>query len=199
MTKTEAKKYVTIGNHKLGNTIGSWTLPAGKSVCGRVCDGCYAIKAQRIYPTVLPSRDKKLVVSKSTQFTERIIKSIKTLKPKYMRIHDSGEFYSQEYVDKWYNIAKELPSTRFYAYTKRLKDFNFSKLQSLPNCVIIDSLKSGGNNYGKVGDKPDDMFLCPDYKGSAERMEVTGQICGVTCSYCMTKEAEDTGVYFVKH
>ena len=200
MTKTEARKYLTIGNHKLGKTIGSWSLPASKEVCNRICDGCYAIKAQRIYPAVLPSRERKLKVSKSAQFPTRMISSIKALNPEYVRVHDSGEFYSQEYVAKWVTIAKALPHVKMYTYTKRLKDFDFTELKALDNFVLVDSLHSGKLNYGAVDKKPEDMFLCPDYKGSKERLaNPKGQICGVTCNYCMTKAAEKTGVYFVKH
>ncbi|MEA1999712.1 MAG: hypothetical protein U9N61_10395, partial [Euryarchaeota archaeon] len=63
MKKTDARKYITMGNHKLGGKVGSWTLPASKAVCGRVCDGCYALKAQRIYPAVKPAREKKFNMS----------------------------------------------------------------------------------------------------------------------------------------
>jgi hypothetical protein len=129
-----------------------------------------------------------------------MIDSIKTLRPKYIRIHDSGEFFSQKYVDDWETIAKKLPTQTFYAYTKRKSEFNFSKLMKLPNVTIIDSLHNGTINYGDTDKLPKGMFLCPDYKGSKER-QVTpkGPICGETCTYCMTKEAENTGVYFVKH
>ena len=200
MLKKDARKFLTMGNHKLGGNIASWSLPATKKVCGRVCEGCYAIKAQRIYPAVLPSRNNKFEMSAKSSFVGLMTKSIETLNPTYIRIHDSGEFYSQKYVDSWTDIVKKLPSYTFYAYTKRLKDFNFTKLKALQNVVIIDSLKSGGMNYGAIEKKPKTMFLCPDHKGSAERItQPKDPICGTLCTYCMTKTAEDTGVYFVKH
>lgn len=200
MNKTEARKILTMGNHKLGASIASFTLPATQEVCGRECNGCYAIKAQRIYPATLPSRSKKLDFSKREGFVDLTIKAINTLKPKYVRPHDAGEFYSQEYIHKWSKIAKALPNQKFYAYTKRMKDFNFKPLTSLKNFVIIDSLHSGKINYGKLEDRPKGMFQCPDYKGSLERQaQPKGPICGVSCHYCMGKEAEKTGVYFCQH
>ena len=37
-----------------------------------------------------------------------------------VRLHDSGDFYSQEYLDAWKAVAKALPDMVFYAYTKSL-------------------------------------------------------------------------------
>ena len=200
MTKTQATKILSVGNHKLSTHIASWTLPASKEVCGRECEGCYAIKAQKIYPAVLPSRERKLALSKTPEFVGVIVEAIRKLRPKFVRIHDSGEFYSQEYVDKWVTIAKHFPKVTFYAYTKRLKDFDFSTLMSLNNVVIIDSLHGNRINYGDLGKKPDGMFLCPDHKHSEMRKKTpSGPICGIECTYCMTKDAQETGVYFVKH
>lgn len=200
MQKKDARKFLTMGNHKLGGKIASWSLPVSKKICGRVCEGCYAEKAQRIYPAVLPSRDRKFDMSAKDSFVGLMSKAIETLSPDYIRIHDAGEFYSQKYVDKWVEIAKKSTDFTFYAYTKRLTDFNFAGLKSLPNVVIIDSLHAGKINYGTVDKLSPGMFLCPDHKGSPERLlQPKDPICGSVCTYCMTKPAEDTGVFFVKH
>ena len=37
-----------------------------------------------------------------------------------VRVHDSGDFFSQEYFDAWLEVARGRPRTRFYAYTKSL-------------------------------------------------------------------------------
>ena len=198
MKKVEARKLLTQGNHKLGKNIASFSLPAGQDVCGRVCPGCYALKAQTQYPAVLPSRQTKLLASKKPNFVSLMVDSIGCLKPEFVRVHDSGEFYEQKYIDKWVDVAKQCPAVTHYAYTKRLKEFNFKQLLAQPNFVLIDSMHSGKLNYGKLEDKPKGMFLCPDYKGSS--VKITGeQICGGLCTYCMTKDAEATGVWFVKH
>lgn len=190
MTKTEAKQYLTVGNHKLADTIATFDLPAAQHVCGRVCDGCYALKAQNMYKHVLPSRERKLEFTKSAEFVPKILQAVRTLNPKFVRIHSSGEFYSQKYIDDWVAIVKACPTWTFYAYTKRLNGFNFAEVKKQKNFVLINSLHSGKLNYGKAEAKPADMFLCPD---------VGGKMCGESCTYCMTKEAEETGVYFVKH
>jgi len=201
MTKREATDVLSVGNHKLSKRIASWSLPASQDVCGRECQGCYAIKAQRVYPNVLPSRLMKFELSKSPHaFRIKVNQAVRKLRPTYVRIHDSGEFYSQEYINNWADVIKVNTDVTFYAYTKRLRDFDFTRLKLLPNMVLIDSLKHKGLNYGSLEARPDGMFQCPDYKGSELRKQTpSGPICGTLCTYCMTKDAEDTGVYFKKH
>jgi len=209
MTKTEAYKFITKGNHKLSPDVCSFDLPVTEMVCGKkavnTCmKDCYARKPQVQYPKCLPSRERKLAFSKSPSFTSWMLKAIETLKPKYFRWHTSGEVYSQEYLDKIVTICKATnhisPHTRFYMYTKRLEDFDFTEALKLDNLVIIDSLMYDGLNFGVIDKAPKGSFICPDYKGSAMRIKTPkGPICGLDCTYCMTKRAQDKGVYFVQH
>jgi hypothetical protein len=61
-----------------------------------------------------------------------------------VRIHDSGDFYSQEYLNKWADVARALPHLTFYAYTKSLH----LKLDGLPdNLRIVQSL---GGRHDKL-------------------------------------------------
>jgi len=196
----EKRRWLKTGNHKLTNNVKVWSIPSGMAVCGRVCKGCYAIKAQvgRYGKSVVKAREARLTFSKTDKFVEDISGEIqRSRKSKYVRIHESGEFYSQEYIDKWVKIAKRNPKTVFYTYSKRLADFDFSELKKQPNVVVIDSLKYGSLNYGegskvKALAKAAGSFLCPDHKA-------TERICGGSCTYCMTKKAQEKGVFFVKH
>lgn len=172
-----------------------FNLPATKEVCGRVCKGCYAIKAQKRFPkTVLPYRESMLDASKSDSFVQNIVSELSKTrrKARTVRIHESGEFYSQEYINKWEEIAKSLPDFTFYAFTKRMKDFDFSKVMQLPNVVIIDSSMHSSINYGKLEDLKKDVFICPSTQGK-------DVVCGVSCRYCMEKTAQQNGVQFVQH
>ncbi len=38
-------------------------------------------------------------------------------KPDYIRVHDSGDYYSRAYLDKWLAIAIHNPQVRFYMST----------------------------------------------------------------------------------
>jgi hypothetical protein len=78
--------------------------------------------------------------SKRKDFVERIVKEIKG-KWQYFRIHASGDFYSEEYVEKWIEIAQQCPDTIFKAFTKRedLTD-SLQRLAALPNVKLRQSL-----------------------------------------------------------
>ena len=66
-----------------------------------------------------------------------------------VRVHDSGDFFSADYLRAWYTIAKTLPKVTFYAYTKQ-----FFRLQPLiwwgrpSNFRIIQSI--GGRDDDKI-------------------------------------------------
>ena len=184
------------GNSKLADAgMLMFNIPASMQVCGRICVGCYAINEQKRFPTTLAARERRLIASTHDDFVDRITHEIKYAKqqPKYYRVHASGEFYSQEYVDKWVTIASRFPDIIFYAYTKRKREFDMTALLKMENFVLIDSLSHGGRlNYGPLSKAPKGAFVCPE-------QPETDVKCGVHCQYCMTKEAQDSAPYFRKH
>ena len=184
-------KLIQPGNSKLHNMY-MFNLPAGQSTCGRLCPKCYAHREQIRFPSVLTARTSRLVASQSPTFSTAIIDELNSLRklPKYFRVHASGDFYSQSYLDAWTTIAQSFPTVTFYAYTKRLKHFDFSTLKSLPNFVLIDSLHFGGLNYGPISAAPAGAFICPSSQGAT---------CGQSCTYCMSKTAQSNSVYFPAH
>ena len=186
-------KLLKYENSKLHHQL-IFSIPAGQKVCGMDCPGCYAMKFQRIYPTVLPYRERMYQASLRDDFVPNIIAEIQACKKPLVsvRLHESGEFYSQEYVDKWYAIASALPSVKFYTFTKRLTHFNFTNIMQLPNFILINSLHTGKLNYDKLANLPTNIPICPATTGKV--------LCGIDCSYCFTKGSADvTGISFVKH
>ena len=180
---------------KAGNIV-AYNLPARKDICGRECPSCYAKKAQKMYKAVLPYRERNYQESQLPGFSAAMIAEIKGLKraPKAIRVHESGDFYSQAYIDSWAKVASALPGSVFYAYTKRIKEFDFSVISALPNFVIIDSCKYNAVNYGDhaftVAMQAHGAFLCPADKVVS---------CGNGCDYCLDKKAQQTSVVFTKH
>lgn len=171
-----------------------FNIIASKETCKRICSGCYAIGEQNRYPSVIKARTERWEASKRLNFAIRINHELRRLKhqPKYFRIHASGEFYSQEYINHWVQITKANPHIIFYAYTKRMKDFDFSDLKSQSNFILINSLHFGELNYGTLEEAPTNAFICPAQSG-------TQDVCGKQCTYCMTKQAQTNGVWFIKH
>lgn len=202
-TLKTVNKLLKFENLKLRNQL-IFTLPASKEVCGRICPGCYAVKAQVRFPkTVNAYRNRMYETSLEDDFVQKIKTEILQIKNKKnveaVRIHESGDFYSQSYIDKWCKIAKELPEVSFYAFTKRKRDFDFSEIEALPNIVIIDSLKFNKLNYGPYEEMlalkaQHGAMICPaTYKGASK------DTCGVTCSWCWSKKAQQFGTVFIQH
>lgn len=50
---------------------------------------------------------------------------------KHIRIHDAGDFYNDEYLIAWLDIARVTPDVNFYCYTKEVSRF---KRIVEPNC-----------------------------------------------------------------
>lgn len=190
-------KLFTKGNSKLSSKIATFSITAGMEVCGMECKGCYAMKEQQRWKNVRTSRDYKYLLSKSSQFVEEVEKELSKFKGKYVRIHASGEFYSQAYVDKWGEIAKKFPNLIFFAYTKKL-DFDYPKLDNfIVHKSLIDVDGTRVMNYGSQ-DYIDNLakqtqgFICPLVK------DRTGK-CGEDCTWCMDKSNENTPILFLQH
>lgn len=125
------------GNTKLKNTakhfdikIFNFSIPAGndkasgKITCpfaGSCLSLCYAKKGMYRFGNVERALSKRYEATKESNFVERINTELAKVKPGkqiYVRIHDSGDFYSPAYFQKWLEIARLNPTVRFYAYTK---------------------------------------------------------------------------------
>ena len=125
-------------------TDGTWfnTCP-NADYCAQLCyarSGTYlfsTVKAKHIANLEYTLND--LVGWKLDMIDE--INRIGLHKIKWLRIHDAGDFYSEDYLRAWINICSTVPSVTFYAYTKQvsmfkkvLKDYcpsNFKYLFSL--------------------------------------------------------------------
>jgi hypothetical protein len=125
------------GNTKLKKTaaefgvkIFNFSIPAGndkasgKITCpfaGSCLSLCYAKKGMYRFGNVERALSKRYEATKEADFVSRITTELAKVKPGkqvYVRIHDSGDFYSPAYFAKWLEIARLNPSVRFYAYTK---------------------------------------------------------------------------------
>jgi hypothetical protein len=63
---------------------------------------------------------------------------------KWVRIHDSGDFFSPAYFEAWLRIAEATPDVRFYAYTKEVA---MVKSHTLPDNFIIIFSMGGKQDY----------------------------------------------------
>lgn len=141
---------VSKGNKKIGKDVFHFDLLSGDgihtlkngavltNVCG-TCTGCcagckgscYAIRDEIQYPGAIKLR----IANTHIMYTdmERGFKEIHDfimnrennkrirVKVRKFRIHESGEFFSLEYMRAWVKFAEEHPFVQFYCYTKRFE------------------------------------------------------------------------------
>lgn len=154
------KIYISKGNKKLNptkkvkymifNLPAQKTCPFATNACKKAC---YAKKAEKCYPSVLPCRENNYFLSMQDTFVVDMIVTINNMlnTPSYskakhviFRIHESGDFYSQEYVNKWetiINYFKHVKKLKFVAYTKSIEFFrNSNYWQHMGNVVLLFSL-----------------------------------------------------------
>lgn len=112
------------------------------------CRGvCYAKQGRYAMRNVMDARKHNLDLSLMDHFAGMVIADLQRMrKVNTVRIHDSGDFYNQEYYNKWCHIAKALPHITFYAYTKTVNMDLWTNKPS--NLKITQSL--GGKHDGMV-------------------------------------------------
>lgn len=141
---------------KLNNTkIFNFSIPAYKTKSGKITcpfakecvKYCYAQKGNYTrFPIIQKLMEKKYNITKQDNFILLMNEEIKKKKAKYIRIHDSGDFYSVKYLQKWVDIAIQNKDVIFYAYTKSIKFFTDNKINKPKNLKIIFSEGSKTDN-----------------------------------------------------
>lgn len=185
------KARMTKGNSKLVNIL-IFDVPAVKTClnCSSCASTCYALKAQIQYKNTRTFREVNLELFKNdrTWLKQNIIDSLSRTKLTTVRLHSSGDFFSQDYIDFWSDIIALFPKINFYAYTKVEKVLNFDNIQSHKNFNLILSFVDGNLNYGSreycegLKDKYN-SFICP-----ASGAKDSTTLCGRECTYCVTQK-----------
>lgn len=98
---------------------------------------CYASKGAYIWSNVKPAFQRRLEATKQDNFPQVMIAEITKRKADVIRIHDSGDFYSREYLHKWFKVMESMPHVKFYAYSKSLPLLQGVKLPD--NFTLIKS------------------------------------------------------------
>ena len=113
----------------LGLRVFNFGIPAYKSASGKLTcpmadtcvKFCYAKKGAYIWSNVQPAFEKRYQLSKTDNFVSKMYDEIVKKKPDYVRVHDSGDYYSKKYLNKWIDIALLFPEVRFYSYTNMVE------------------------------------------------------------------------------
>ena len=124
-------------------------IPAYKSASGKLtcpmADACvkfcYAKKGAYIWSNVKPAFEKRYELTKTDKFIDAMNTEIKRKKPDYVRVHDSGDYYSPAYLKKWIQIAIHNPDVRFYSYTNMVDMILKTSLPGNYDIIFSDSGK----------------------------------------------------------
>lgn len=145
--KERPKKLLSQNSELRPDGIYNWTLPAfaiklnnGKNfnVCpnaGACASFCYARNGTYLFKNVRSRHIQNLeyILEEPKRWFAQMFNEVNQPKMlnKYVRIHDSGDFFSEEYLKMWLLIAELTPQVTFYCYTKEVSLF---KKVVEPNC-----------------------------------------------------------------
>ena len=133
----------------LGLRVFNFGIPAYKSASGKLtcpfADACvkfcYAKKGAYIWSNVQPAFEKRYQLSKTDDFVNKMNQEIAKKRPDYVRVHDSGDYYSRAYLDKWLAVAIHNPHVRFYSYTNCVEMLKNANLPDNYDIIFSDSGK----------------------------------------------------------
>ena len=162
MSKQRTKPYNYLTqNSKMKKMSGpktfNWGIPAYKSASGfKTCPnaaacitGCYATQGAYLFSNVAKIFEKRLTLALSAEFITTIDAELKRRKVGRLRIHDSGDFFSAEYLNRSIEVMRRNPDVQFYAYTKM-----FTLLKSFQLAGRIPGNFTVIYSFGGTEDKP---------------------------------------------
>lgn len=192
---------ISKGNKKLKN-IASFSLPPVEScLFHKYCaDKCYAKKAYKAYPNTKNAYDRnfRIVKENPDEFKKQIVEFLNNYPRKYFRIHVSGDYYSQAYLNMWIEIAKQFPNIHFMSFTKC---YSFDYSGKPDNMEVIfstfDNMPKGTSN--RIREKYNKPIahageLNPDEKYYNNCVDDCSQ-----CKVCWHLSDEGRGVFFHYH
>lgn len=155
MKKSSDSKYI----------IYNFTLPAVKTCPSALAckKGCYATQGTYNFSNVKAKHEQNYRISQALNFIDLMDAEVKALYAKaekrgkklVIRIHDSGDFYDMNYINKWLKIMELNSNVLFYAYTKQIKimqtielPLNFTTIASFGG--VFDHLISNWSRHAKV-------------------------------------------------
>jgi hypothetical protein len=194
---------ISHGNSKIGKCT-NWNLPPILSCQHGVpcAKDCYALQYFKQYPNVKKAYLGNLYAVQSCldEVFDFIRYHLSVQPTPYVRIHCSGDFISQEYLDRWIDIAINFPDIQFLAFTKRY-NFDYSHVPSnlkivfsvWPGLPLPEQPCKGISGYAYMLDK----------NNIDDRIPVNSTLCAgkcVDCHVCWNiDKISSKSVYFHKH
>ena len=157
-SKLHSNKVVNFGIPADNSADGTPTCPFAKD-CKKYC---FAKKGHYVMGAAKRAYERRFRLTKSFYFVDIMTAAIAFTRPDYVRIHDSGDFYSLGYINNWIEIMSRFPEVKFYAYTKSFMWFKYTNIDKLSNFVYKKSF--GGTKDSLIKDSYAEIYE-GDYKG----------------------------------
>jgi len=180
--------YISNGNRRMNiptfSLVSEHTCPNATKLCKKYC---YAKKAERYYKNPFISRMTNTFDTLKATFIDEMKKAITHKDSKYIRIHESGDFYSQEYLDKWFKICEAFPNKQFLVYSQM---FNLDWTNKPQNMIVYWTIWPDTEAIPDSGLK---AFVIDNGKGMIPKykFKVAGHKCKkgkgskLTCDNCL--------------
>jgi hypothetical protein len=217
LKSSSISKISSIGNNAFSLLAGP-NFSCGNNVTD-ACKNCYAMKNRHHFPNVQKVLASNWVAMKKFNrynAHRQAVNSILQIIPKnakIFRIHESGEMFSQWYLNIWTKVIRSRRDVKFWAYTRNfhlnyqyiLRQPNFNLLASTDKYNIKEAEKfikryiSGSikKAYGPVENEHEvdkDTFVCPATNG-----RLNGDGACERCMLCVVKNRTNKNVAFIKH
>lgn len=132
LTTSNKKMKELRAKHGLPRPIPVWGITAGKYCpSAKECKvnftntntKCFGLSGAYLWPVVKAKYEWRAEQTKRDDFVDNMVAELKRSKSPYVRIHDIGDFYSDDYFAKWRAIMMALPDKTFWCYTKEVERF----------------------------------------------------------------------------
>lgn len=186
MTLTAIEMAISSGNTKTGK-IPAFNLPPVKSclnhsTCASFTDEtgkkfkCYAVRPYVQYKQTKAAWDRNFELAQTDlkELKAQLLKYFRSFNGRLFRIHVSGDFFSEQYLDLWIEVAAKNPDVKFLAYTKvygffkdRTLPKNFSVLLSFMPSIPVKDAENMSKEIGlpmahATSERPDGFITCPE-------------------------------------
>jgi len=159
----------------------AYGIPAWKCLLGQilakqantVCSSCYALKGMYVFPVVKAAQERRLEAISKPEWVSLMVELIgkkyrkATGAGRVFRWHDSGDLQSVEHLSKIVEIAKELPTIRFWLPTRERKIVRSFEGEIPSNLVVRISMAMIGQEAVEDSSYPQSTvgagngFQCP--------------------------------------
>lgn len=190
-------KHIAKGNRKLPKTTWIFNSGSAKNCPSRelglcqVGKDCYALKAERQYPQVLPYRERQFKITQEVSpidFAIVLIKMREKCRNKYItfRFNESGDFYNQKQLDWFTSVCMYLKAAgiKCYGYTART-DLNLTNLLDMVSVMVSNDkgnwVNKGANRFKMFtkGQLPPEKICAGDCRICKMCLNFSGKVIGV--------------------